>query len=292
MVHAVKLKNDKERTMVLAAITIAASLAGAYMEGREGAFPTDAMLRSHMNLLQKDFRLANPNEDSWLGFLPLLEVVVRHQGDVEPEVRNRIEHTVIGNFTMFAFAGASEDSMVKADFSGRLSCLELISRFEIVRRDTNALFQVAEHLSGAVGLSCDKDEEVAETLKADALDRQLVFGDKVPPRMYGDLTFVSVVGKHGRECRDKFRFRRVYNERLPGFRTAALRCFYSAIKEGYEGASAEERQAIWDEFCCRAKASADEKTNVEKSDAEKCLTMFRVEEQGGHLRQFGRNDVV
>ncbi len=113
-------------------------------------------------------------------------------------------------------------------------------------------------------IDANVDEEMREILKADALDRKLVFGCNTPPRMYGDLTFVSVIGRFGRECREKFRFRRLYNDRLPKFRVAALAAMRGAIMKGYENKTAEERVAIWDEFCRRAKATPDERKKAEE----------------------------
>ena len=244
-------------------VLLAASLAASFMEKRNDEFPSGNVVRSHMNFLQRDFRSANPEEDCWLGFVPLLDALVRHQDKVGYDLMAATEKTVLENFTKYVFAGESECSAVKADFEGRLKSLRQIARFTLVRCDANALFEIADYLSGAVRLPEDKDAERSETLKADELDRRLVFGDNIPPRLYGDVTFVSVLGRHGRECREKYRFRRLYNERLPAFRAAALAAFRKSVVEGFKDRGAEAREAIWDEFCRRAKATEAEKRAAE-----------------------------
>ena len=65
-------------------------------------------------------------------------------------------------------------------------------------------------------------------------------------------------------CREKFRFRRLYNDRLPKFRVAALAAMRGAIMKGYENKTEEEREAIWEEFCRRAKATPDERKKAEE----------------------------
>ena len=58
--------------------------------------------------------------------------------------------------------------------------------------------------------------------------------------------------------------RRLYNERLPKFRVASLTTMRGAIMNGYENRTAEEREAIWDEFCRRAKATSEERKKAEE----------------------------
>lgn len=245
-------------------VVLAASIAASFMDGRDGEFPTETIVRSHMNALQRDFRSADSDDDCWMGFLPLLNAVVQHQDEERYDVMAAVERAVLENFTIYVFAGELEYKMAKADFGGRQKCLNIISQFSVVRCDTNALFKVADYLSGAVLLPVDKDVELKEMLNADALDSKLIFGQNTPPRMYGDLTFVSVAGKFGRECREKFRFRRLYNERLPKFRVAALSAMRGAVMNGYKDRTAEERDSIWDEFCRRAKATAEERKQAEE----------------------------
>ena len=244
-------------------IVIAASIAASFMDGRDDGFPTEAIVRSHMNAAQKDFRSADSNYDCWIGFLPLLNATVQYQDGESLERVSAVERAIIDNFTIYVFAGELECNVAKAEFGGRQKSLEIISQFRVVRCDTNALFRIADYLSEAVPLSADRDEEMREISKADALDRKLVFGCNTPPRMYGDLTFVSVIGRFGRECREKFRFRRLYNDRLPKFRVAALAAMRGAIMKGYENKTEEEREAIWAEFCRRAKATSEERKKAE-----------------------------
>ena len=80
------------------------------------------------------------------------------------------------------------------------------------------------------------------------------------PSSVGNITRC---GPMWRECREKFRFRRLYNDRLPKFRVAALAAMRGAIMKGYENKTEEERVAIWEEFCRRAKATPDERKKAE-----------------------------
>ena len=55
----------------------------------------------------------------------------------------------------------------------------------------------------------------------------------------------------------------LYNDRLPKFRAAALAAMRGAVMNGYRDRTAEEREAIWAEFCRRAKATPEERKEAE-----------------------------
>ena len=82
-------------------IVIAASIAASFMDGRDDGFPTEAIVRSHMNAAQKDFRSADSNYDCWIGFLPLLNATVQYQDGESLERVSAVERAIIDNFLVF-----------------------------------------------------------------------------------------------------------------------------------------------------------------------------------------------
>ena len=55
-----------------------------------------------------------------------------------------------------------------------------------------------------------------------------------------------------------------YNGELEAYRTASIAAIRKAVMDGYKDKTAEERVAIWEEFCRRAKATPDERKKAEE----------------------------
>ena len=182
-----------------------------------------------------------------------------------------VEARIVSWFTLYAFACEYDDDPVKAEFGGRLDCLRRIGEFDLIRQDTNTLFQISDWLAGAVPLAVDDDTRYRELTEAMRKDRIILYGGKNPYERKGGPCFAGTVSKtwawhwepEFRACKAKFRFRKEYNRRLAEFRKEALGCLHRAIIEGYKDRTDVEHKAIWDEFCRRAKATAEEKSAAE-----------------------------
>ena len=73
----------------------------------------------------------------------------------------------------------------------------------------------------------------------------------------------KILPDFGKECWMEYNARAAYNRKLNEFRAAALESIYNAIKRGLAGMPDVERAEIWDEFCRRAKATAEERRKAE-----------------------------
>ena len=246
--------------MNVVALMLAASMASSPIQVEEcEGFPSERSVHFTLRDIDYGFRRGDSTCDNWAGFVPLLSNVVESQSSALTQEVAKIESKIVTRFAIYSFACEYDHLLVKANFDGRRDSAWLLSQFSLVRSDTNALFKLADWLSGAVPLAADKEtrgNELGEAMRIDAL---MIYGGKRPPIYPGSVGNYSHCGPMWRECRDKFHFRRTYNERLPKFREEALGCFHVAIVNGYADRTEAERETIWDEFCRRAKASDSEK---------------------------------
>ena len=234
-------------------------------------FPSQSLVNFALREVHDGFIHPKQGRDNWTLFIPLLERVAKYRGSVGKEDVASVEARIVSWFTLYAFACEYDDDPVKAEFGGRLDCLRRIGEFDLIRQDTNTLFQISDWLAGAVPLAVDDDTRYRELTEAMRKDRIILYGGKNPYERKGGPCFAGTVSKtwawhwepEFRACKAKFRFRQEYNRRLPEFRKEALGCLHRAIIEGYKDRTDVEHKAIWDEFCRRAKATAEEKSAAE-----------------------------
>ena len=246
--------------MLVALTMVAASLP----EGDGDVFPTERLARFALRDIDNAFRKADSDKDCWSGFVPLLSRVVKFQHAVPAKEIEAVESLIVSRFSIYAFAGEYDKCIIKANFDGRLECVRLLSELSLVQSDTNSLFKLSEWLSRAVPLAADYEMSGKELAEAMRIDDKMIYGDNLPPSYPSSVGNITRCGPMWRECREKFRFRRLYNDRLPKFRVAALAAMRGAIMKGYENKTEEEREAIWEEFCRRAKATPDERKKAEE----------------------------
>ena len=215
-------------------------------------FPSDKMVHIALRGINDEFLKAEPGKDCWMGFVPLIGLVEKYRETGSVEDVHKVESEIVSRFTLYSFACEYDKDMVKADFSTRLECIRGISKFELVRSDTNTLFRMADWLSRAVLLDVDDKSFFKEGEEAFRRDMLMVYGGKAPPRYPGSVGNASHYGPAMRECSAKFQFRRLYNTRLPKFREEASVYLRKAVMEGYKDLSSLEREEIWANFCRRA----------------------------------------
>lgn len=239
------------------------------LEKRDEGFPSYAVAYNELMSIRREFCVADPNVDNWQGFLPLYRRVVDSQHAAPTQEVARLEAFIVTNFTLYVFATEDEQSPVKACFSGRLRCLQLMAQFQLVKGDRNMLFQLADWLSGADALPTDHESWSRDITRAHQIDNRMIFGDNKPPRIAGGVgRALTHFGPRARECNAKYEFRKVYNGNLAKFRVAALSLFYRTITNELNHLTVAERASLWDEFCRRGKASEAEKARAENLAAQ------------------------
>jgi len=221
----------------------------------ELSFPTAEATYISLREINAGFLEGKTGADNWSGFVPLFSATVREEPNVQREDAWLIESNLVSRFTLYSFACEHDEDMVKADFGSREKCVELMSQFSLVRCDTNVLFSIADWLGSAVPLDTSKETKLAEMEVASKKDSLMVYGGKPAPRYPGSLGNRQHIGAVSRKCVDKFRFRDIYNNRLPGFRAAALKHMHTAVFEGYVDLPEADREMLWKEFCRRSNSS-------------------------------------
>ena len=224
-------------------------------EPERDRFLTEKMINTALRGVNEDFLKAEPGKDCWKEFVSLLSLVDKHRETCTGEDLRKVEFEIVSRFTLYSFACEYDKDMVKADFAARLECIRGISKFELVRSDTNALFRIADWLSGAVPLDVGDKIAAKEGEEAFRRDMLMIYGGKTPPRYPGSVGNMNHCGPAMRECREKFLFRRLYNTRLPKFLEEAKVYLRKAVMEGYTALSPSEKDELWAIFCRRAKAS-------------------------------------
>ena len=236
-------------------------------------FPSQSLVNYALVEVHRGFIRPEPGRDNWTLFMPLLDRVEKYRGSVTKEENADAEAKIISRFTLYAFACEYDHDPVKAEFGGRLGCLHRIAKFDLIRSDTNRLFQVSDWLAEAVPLAVDKETQLRELGEASRKDSLILYAGRNPFGGKDRIRFAATVSQtyawywepEFRACKAKFRFRQKYNRLLPSFRKEALACMHRAIAEGYKDRTEAERKAIWDEFCRRAKATAEEKSAADGS---------------------------
>ena len=231
------------------------------LESTQLGFPPLSYVRNAFREVQMEFYCALDGDDCWRGFLPVLGRLRDYQDEApEQDVRD-IESFAVTNFTLYAFASEEESAVGKANFRGRLMCLEMLSQFTQVRRDTRLLYAIADWMSMAEELPCDDGKWQADIINAHLKDNARIFGSNHPPRVAGGISAARRNwGPEARACMAKYEFRRLYNKNLREFRVEAVSLFRRVIATGYKDSSVGEREKIWEEFCRRAKVTEREKS--------------------------------
>ena len=246
--------------MITAVLTLLASTTvGRVQDLVPDEFPSGRTTYMTLREVNRGFLAGERGRDNWEGFVPLFDAAVKHQADAPTGVVMSVESEMVSRFAIYSFACEYDDDMAKAAFDGRLKCVELLSQFSLVRSDTNALFKLADWLSGAVPLAVDKNAEFAESSEAFEKDKLMIYGGGDPPRYPGSSGNTSHFGPAMRAHKSKFHFRRTYNERLPKFREAVLCSLRNALMECCKDLSDSGREAVWSELRRRAAGEVEDK---------------------------------
>lgn len=232
-------------------------------------FPSDRIVSGELPIINDIFLKDNGDLDLWCEFLPLLETMVRYQESVGLAGAKSRERQVMQYFVQYAFANDEESRMIKADFSGRLLCLEKFINFYIVRNDVEMLYRIAQWIGRSKYLP-EGDVEYNEAIKKAAL--------KDLERIYdADTIFLfdirkalkNVKGPHKEQVRSVFEFRKVYNKRLKEFREKALVMIREAIMDYSPKYYKMDSEEVWEGFCKRGNISKEERVKVETLVREK-----------------------
>ena len=226
-------------------------------------FPSDRIFTGEVVKINDLFLLNKGDRDLWREYLPLLETMVRCQESVGFEAAKSKEVSVMKYFVRYAFANEEESSIVKADFSGRLLCLEQFLNFYVVRNDVEMLYQIAEWIGRSKFLPDGDLEYNAEIRKACIKDLELVFDVNVIPLFDIDNALKDIQGPRRERVNSIFKFRKVYNKSLREFRETALVMIREAIKDYSPKYYKIDSEIVWGEFCKRGNIPNEERIKVE-----------------------------
>ncbi len=261
---SIRNKEFVMKTRLIVMIFAATSLMARSEQMEMDGFPSPTTVYVALREINQEFLKGENGNDAWSGFARIAGSAAKYQLRASAETVQSVEQVIVSRFVMYSFACEYDDDPAKADFGSRLEAVQFFADFVAVRSDTNIVFKLSDWLGSATLLAADRDAECAEMAVAYKRDSLMIFGGKLPPRYPGSAGNMSHWGPTARQCREKYRFRRLYNERLPKFRVAALAAMRGAIMKGYENKTSEERVAIWEEFCRRAKATPDERKKAEE----------------------------
>ena len=248
---------------VMMVFALTAAMARSEQRGMD-EFPSLAAVDVALREINQEFLSGEKGKDTWSGFARIAAAVAQHQCEASADTVLTIERTIISRFVIYSFACEYDDDRAKADFGSRLESVRHFCNFTAVRSDTNIVFKLADWLGSATRLAVDRGAECAELAEACKRDALMIYGGKQPPRYPGSSGNASHWGPVARQCQEKFRFRRLYNDRLTTFRIAALAAMRGAIMKGYRDRPAGDREAMWSEFCCRAKATSEERKQAQE----------------------------
>lgn len=260
-----KYQNEDERRKMNICLLICAIAVASQSSSSVSKMPSHAELRSCLRVINEGFLEGERGVDNWRGFVPLFSAVAKEYPNAAKEEIMAIESDLVSRFTLYSFACEHDDDMVKADFSSRAECVELMAEFLLLRSDTNALFRVADWLGSAVPLSTDKCVMAAEMDEAAKKDSLMLFGGRPAPRYPGGAGNALHVGPFSRTCKAKFRFRSIYNTNLEAFRDASAKHMRHAVLDGYPNLDDIDRKRLWLEFCLRAKINPSIVTITEEA---------------------------
>ena len=228
-------------------------------------FITKNEVRAIFRRIDLKFVASEPGRDNWKEFIPILERVVKSQSSVSNRQEMlSIEFEILEWLTVYAFACEYDFDEIKANFDSRLACLDLECKLEYVRSDTNAVMMIADWLGGAQSIVVDEEAERQRVIEQAEKDRKMLYGEKFRP-WRGAVSTSHMGGPlHSPYCWSQYlirelkaqQFRRRYNERLPDFRRKAEARMRKFVFEEFKAKDQAEREALWAEFCRRAKFAA------------------------------------
>lgn len=230
----------------------------------DNPFPTRNDVLATLQRIDLKFVASESGRDNWKEFLPLLEQVVKSQLSVSNRHEMvKVESVILEWMTLYAFACEYDFDEVKANFDSRIACIDLECQLEYVRTDTNAVMMIADWLGGAQPIVVDKEIDRQRRIEQFTKDKQMIYGEKFRPWGVGSFSYMGGLLQSPycwspyliRELKAQH-FRRRYNERLPDFRSKAEARMRRFVFEDFKAKDKAEREALWAEFCRRAKFAA------------------------------------
>ena len=213
--------------------------------------------------IKVNFVQATPGKDNWKDFIPLMERVVKAQTDSTNEVDViNAETVVLEKFSQYAFACKYDFDEIKTDFGTRIACVNLLCQFDLLRSDTNAVMMMADWLGGAQPIVVNEMSNIRRESEMSSIDELMIFGEMRRRRKAGTYVYNHKLiearknGPYLSRHLETLKFRDIYNERLPEFRRKAEARMRHFVFEEFKAKDQAEREALWAEFCRRAKFAA------------------------------------
>ena len=231
-------------------------------QGEDGGRLCNEAERS-LSEIKSNFVRAASGRDNWKDFIPLMERIVTDQETSSNvvEVLNA-ELLVLEKFTLYAFACEYDFDEIKANFDSRLACLDLACRLECLMSNTNAVMMIADWLGVAQPIAVDEEKDVRRQNEMSRIDELMVFRERRGQRKPGTYVYNHKLiesrknGPYLSRHLETLKFRDIYNERLPEFRSKAEARMRRFVFEEFKAKDQAEREALWAEFCRRAKFAA------------------------------------
>ena len=234
----------------------------------DNPFPTRNDVLATLQRIDLKFVASESGRDNWKEFIPILERVVKSQSSVSNRQEMlSIEFEILEWLTVYAFACEYDFDEIKANFDSRLACLDLECQLEYVRSDTNAVMMIADWLGGAQPIVVDEETDRQRVIEKREIDWRMLYGQRSRP-WRGAGSFNCFGGRSGfinspycwspyliRELKAQH-FRGIYNRRIPDFRRKAEARMRKFVFEEFKAKDQAEREALWAEFCRRAKFAA------------------------------------
>ena len=211
-------------------------------------------------------RIANTNSAkiAWRHLVPMVQRINNLQRTTETQDVLRVQWHVVSNL----FEGCHTDPVVtnmnQVDYLGLRMNVPKVTHFRLFFDQISALMFVADHVSNAVPVDVSREDSVIE---ADMRCEQIPeFGST------NSLTGIKVVcSYHSITNRDRlfrpwesaWRNKHGFNTNVNDFRDCVFEEFGSLIMKMLVEYPEPVRRDLWDEFCRRAGASAEEKSRAE-----------------------------
>ena len=229
----------------------------------DNPFPTRNDVLATLQRIDLKFVASESGRDNWKEFIPILERVVKSQSSVSNRQEMlSIEFEILEWLTVYAFACEYDFDEIKANFDSRLACLDLECKLEYVRSDTNAVMMIADWLGVAQPIAVDEEKDVRRQNEMSRIDELMVFRERRGQRKPGTYVYNHKLiearknGPYLSRHLETLKFRDIYNERLPEFRSKAEARMRRFVFEEFKAKDQAEREALWAEFCRRAKFAA------------------------------------
>ena len=245
---------------ILAAILIATT-SGVNFKFTKLGFPTENETYKKLERISINFAQSPLGRDNWKDFIPLMEKVVKYQNSVTNSiVKVNVEYDILERMTYFAFACEYDYDDIKANFDTRIVCVDLLCQFDFVRTDTNAVMMIADWLGNARPIKIDKEEEKCWLDESRRMDNLMLYARKSMKRRQPEsISYMSPLSVPYARTPYRLRvlkaqkFRLMYNNNLPEFRSKAEARMRRFVFEEFKAKNKLEREALWSEFCRRAK---------------------------------------